>query len=127
MTHSKPNDINDNPVTIVLKDADRLASIGPIAAFCSAQGFSCVPAYDPRYLKKPDPLATYLNARTPFNAIRYTLEWEPWLRTDKAKELAKPWFKQLRTFLNGFSIQLEEVELLPYPFEKDLSFWDKQR
>lgn len=127
MAHSKPNDPNDNPVTIVLKDADRLACIGPGTAFRSAQRFPHVPAFDPRYLEKPDPLATYLKARNPFNNIRHTLEWEPWLRSDKAKELAKPWFKQLRTFLKGFSTQLQEVDLLPYPFEEDFFPLDEQR
>src|SRR3989338_3074125 len=30
MEHSKKNDPNDNPVTVILKDADRLGNIGPL-------------------------------------------------------------------------------------------------
>lgn len=119
--HSKLNDPNDNPITVTLKDADRLANIGPNIFIRSAQLYHQLFDYDPRYVIEPDPTATYRNPKTCLHDIRCSLEWEPWLRLPKAKEIAKPWFDQLRTFIEGFAKQLEEVGLMPYPFPQDFA------
>lgn len=77
LNHSKLNDPNDNPVTVTLKDADRLANIGPNIFIRSAQLYHQLFDYDPRYIAEPDPTATYRNPKTCLHDIRSSLEWEP--------------------------------------------------
>ncbi|MBM3206520.1 MAG: hypothetical protein FJZ43_02775 [Candidatus Staskawiczbacteria bacterium] len=117
INHSKPNDPDDNPVTIILKDADRLAIIGPNSYIRVGQALSKCPAYNPRYIENQDPKASYQNPLNPLNAMKFWLEWETWLRVPKAKELAKPWFNMIRLFISGIKNQLIETDLFPYPFE----------
>lgn len=119
INHSKPNDPNDNPVTVVLKDADRLAIIGPNSYMRAGQALYNYPAYNPGYIAESDPLATWKKPKNVLNAVKFWLEWESWLRAPKAKELAKPWFDKLREFIKGIEDQLKEVDLLPYPFLED--------
>ncbi len=133
LTHSKPPDINDNSVTIALKDADKLVSIGPNIAVRSGQLYHNLPDFDPRYLKQPDPTSNYRNPKTVLRDIMFSLEWEgtapngiDWIRLPKAKELAKPWFKLLRAYIKGFAKQLKEVGLLPYPFPEHFAQLDKK-
>lgn len=116
MNHSKLNDPKDNPVTITLKDADRLPNIGPLLCVRSGQHFHNLPACDPHFVETPDPTSSFRDPKTVLRDIEMSLEWEPWLRCPKAIELAKPWFNQLRIFVEGFKRQLEETDLLPYPF-----------
>jgi hypothetical protein len=125
MNHSKFNDPADNPITVTLKDADRLANIGPLLCVRSGQHFHLLPAFDPRYLDTPDPTSTYKNPKTVWRDIMLSSEWEPWLRLPKAKKLAEPWFNRLRIFVAGFPEQVREVGLDPYPFPEDFDFLDK--
>lgn len=115
--HSKLNDPRDNPVTIALKDADRLANIGPNVFIRSGQFRPQLPTYDPFYVLTLDPESTFQGPMSCLDDIKHCLEWEQWLRLPKAKELAIPYFKQLRIFIKGFARQLKEVDLLPYPFK----------
>lgn len=115
--HSKPNDSYDNPVTIILKDADRLAIIGPNSYIRVGQALSKCPAYNPKYIHDQEPLATWQRPINPLNEMKFWLEWETWLRMPKAKKLAKPWFDMIRMFIKGIEAQLQEVDLFPYPFE----------
>lgn len=110
--HSKRNSPNDSELTIILMDADRLANIGPNILIRSGQFYHQLPAYDPRYIVKPNPKATYKKPLTSLDDIKFCLEWEEWLRMPKAKKLAKPYFKLLRTVIKTFEYQLEEVNLL---------------
>ena len=119
LNHSNLNDPNDSPVTITLKDADRLANIGANMPVRSGQHYHNLPDYDPRYVKNSDPEATYRNPKTCLHDIKCALEWKSMLRLPKAKKLAKPWFKQLQIFIKGFAKQLKDVDLYPYPFAED--------
>lgn len=121
LKHSRPNEPTDETITIALKDADRLANIGPHWILRMAQHAPRLPVCDPRYFDTADPKATYRNCRTLFHQFRCALEWEGWLRLPKAKELGKPWFDEIRRFMAGLSKQLEEVGLTPYPFEDDFN------
>lgn len=126
LEHHKLNDENDSPVTMVLKDADRLANIGPNNIIRSGQLYNYLPAYDPRYVAHPDPEATYKNPKTNLHDVLCSLEWEPWLRCPKAIELAKPYFDYYRQFKDMFVRQMVEVGFLDekgnptYPFPEDL-------
>lgn len=117
--HSELNDPNDDPVTIALKDADRLANIGSNILLRSSQHHPHLPAYNPRYIFSPHPSSTYRKPKSVLDDINYLFEWESWLRLPKAKVLAKRHFSELRRFRKGIDFQLREVKLLPYPFEED--------
>lgn len=119
LKHSRPNEPTDGTLTAVLKDADRLANIGPHWILRMAQDAPRLPVCDPRYLDTADPSATYRNPKTLFYECRCALEWEDWLRLPKARELAKPWFDGIRQFMVGLAKQLKEAGLVPYPFEDD--------
>jgi hypothetical protein len=117
LEHSLPNKPHDSILTIILKDADRLANIGPNIFIRSGQFYHKLPAYDPLYTSDPNPKATYSDPQTVLDDIKFCLEWEGWLRTPMAKELAKPHFELIRIFVNKFSDQLREVNLDSFPFK----------
>jgi HD superfamily phosphodiesterase len=117
LKHSELNKPDDGIITIILKDADRLANIGPNIFIRSGQFYHQLPAYDPRYIVKPNPEAVYNKPLTVLDDIKFCLEWEEWLRMPKAKKLAKPYFKLLRTVIKKFEYQLKETNLLiDFPF-----------
>lgn len=123
MKHSEPNKETDNPVAVVLKDADKLANIGPNIFIRSGQFYHDLPAFDPHWVEEPDPTSSYHNPKTVWRDILLSLEWRgkdrngrDWIRTPKARQLSEKWFVMLESFLKGFASQLKEVELLPYPF-----------
>ena len=113
--HSKRNDPNDNSVTVTLKDADRLTSIGPYHWLNAAQFRSTIPAVDPRFIMTSDPRATFKNPFSVLQDLKYTLEWESWLRLPKAKELGKPKFDAIRWYIGELEKQFEILGLLPFP------------
>lgn len=114
LNHSKLNDPNDHAVTIALKDADRLANIGALTCIRAGQFRFDLPGVDPVHLFD-DPKASYKDPKSAARNICFTLEWEPWMRLPKAKELAKPYFDFLREFLGNIEQQLRETGLYPYP------------
>lgn len=126
LEHHSLNKPEDSPVTVVLKDADRLANIGPNNIIRSGQLHEKLPAYDPRYVVHPDPEATYRVPKTCLHDVLCSLEWEPWLRCPKAIKLARPYFDYYRQFKEVFVRQMQEVGFLDeegdptYPFPKDL-------
>lgn len=132
LEHHDLNKPEDSPVTVVLKDADRLANIGPNLFIRSGQHYHDLPAYDPRFVAEPDPRANYKNPMTVFHDVMCSLEWEPWLRTPKAIELAKPYFDFFRQLKEMFVRQMVEVGFLDeegnptYPFPEDLELAYKQ-
>ena len=125
LNHHRPNDENDNPVTVVLKDADRLASMGPNLIIRSGQHYSKLPAYDPRFIETSDSRAFYQNPMTVLHDILCALEWAEeggkfGIRSPRAKELMQPYVRFLRSFRDLMLRQLEETYLLGYPFPEDL-------
>lgn len=117
MEHDKLNNSNDNPVTITLKDADRLANVSALLLVRAGQFYHNLPAMDPRYILEPDPAATYRDPKTVLHDIRCALEWEPWLRLQKARQLGKPRFALLRSFIDDVQFQIQETGLLSFPWE----------
>jgi len=65
---------------VALKDADRLANIGPNIFIRSGQFYPLLPPFDPRHIDEFDPQSTYRSPRNVLDDIRYCLEWEEWLR-----------------------------------------------
>lgn len=117
LEHHKLNNDNDNPVTITVKDADRLANVSALLLVRAGQFYPNLPAFDPRFLIKPDPMATYREPKTVLHDIRCALEWEPWLRLPKAKELGKPRFTLLKRFIDDVQFQMKETGLLSFPWK----------
>ena len=125
MNHHKPNDESDNVATVTLKDADRVANMGPNMVLRSGQHYHKLPAYDPRFIENPDPRATYRNPMTVLHDILCALEWAEeggkfGIRSPRAKELMQPYVRFLRSFRDLMLRQLEETYLLGYPFPEDL-------
>lgn len=115
LEHAKRNSDDDDDVTMVLKDADRLANIGPSNILRIGQGFPHLPAVDPLHFAQ-DPSASYENLKSVYRNVAELVLWdsEGWLRLPKARELAKPYFDFLRQFMKLLERQYEEVELKPY-------------
>ena len=124
VSHDKPNDDNDSPVTIVLKDADRLANLGPNLIIRSGQYYSDLAAFDPRFVLESDPQATYRNPKTVLHDVLCALEWieeggKFGIRLKAAREIAEPYARFLRDFRDLMHHQLEETGLIPYMFPED--------
>ena len=119
LMHSTRDTLDEDDVLVVLKDADRLANSGPVVWLRAGQFLPRIPSVDPRYVLERDPLARYNDPRSLLENMRNALEWESWLRKEKAKILAKPYFDGLRTLIEGIRAQLEETELFPFPFPED--------
>ncbi|MFA6339058.1 MAG: HD domain-containing protein [Candidatus Paceibacterota bacterium] len=119
MEHSKLNSDQDSHVTMILKDADRLANLGPNMVIRNGQAYHDRQGYNLMHTRDFSPGSTYATAPTALDAIRYALEWEGMLRVPKAQSLAKPYLEILRKFIEGFSKQAEEVSLDDYPFPED--------
>ena len=57
--HHMPNHPVDNDMLITLKDADRLANLGLLAVIRCGQHYHSLPTFNPRFVKSPDPGASY--------------------------------------------------------------------
>jgi len=119
--HSKPNDPSDDLLTVTLKDADRLANLGPNLFIRAAQFYNGLLAFDPRYVLEPDPTATYQTPKTVLHDIRCALEWDTdprfCLRLLKARKYATRYFSWIKDSIELLGEQLEETGLLPFPAE----------
>ena len=116
--HSKKNSDADNPVTVALKDADRLANLGALNLIRCGQHHPDIPACIPEYLGRVHPESTFRNLKSCYDAISVVnLEWEAMLRLPKAKEMGKPYFDYYRDFVKRCAQEMEEVGLYPFPSE----------
>lgn len=113
-----PNDPENSPLLVVLQDADRVANLVDVV-IRSGQLFNNLPPYDPRYIAEPDPRSKYGEPMSVLDDIRYSLEWETWIQTPVAKELAKPCFYFLKLLFENIERQLKETGLWPHPFVSD--------
>jgi len=109
LNHHKPNDENDNEVTIVLKDADRISDLEIIQIIRSAQFHPHSFIYDPENPSHVVDTSKDFSSSL-FTNIHRVLEWEHdpkmQLRNPKAIEMAKPGFIFLKQALNDFERQL---------------------
>lgn len=110
--HSKKNNTVDNPVTIALKDADRLANAGTAMLIRIGQFRPDIPVINLKYVFKRDPASTYREPRSQLECMRDILEWESWLRLAKAQELGKQKFAYIRASIENMIDELRSVELL---------------
>jgi hypothetical protein len=109
--HSKLNDKNDGPVTVLLKDADRLAIACLSIAFRSGQTLTMIPTVEFEHLDVPNPRSTYRNPLSSLDNIRHCLEYEAMLRNRRAKKLGKTIFADLRWFVERLVAQHKQFGL----------------
>ena len=109
--HSEKNNENDNAVSIALKDADRLANIGPSVIIRGGQFYPNTTTQDFGHLLDFDPASKYNEPKTVLDDLRFCLEWELWLRLPEAQRIAKPFFDFLRAFFEMNAKHVQEAEL----------------
>jgi len=114
--HFKPNSATDSAVLVTLKDADRLANIGPLNLIRCGQHRKDLPAITLGVFDL-HPQSTFKSPKSALDCIFYNLEWEDMLRLPKAKKLAKKYFDYYRKFLELNRIQFAEVGLDIWPPE----------
>lgn len=127
LQHSKPPSPDENPVTVILKDADKLGNLGVQVLVRSGQFWPNLPMIDLRYLdpSQRPPGTTFQKPGSIWWDMQGVLEWEgdfkgiPWIRTEKARELAKPLFAEIRRITEGLVQPYRDLGLLPYPFPDD--------
>ncbi|MEK7479510.1 MAG: HD domain-containing protein [Patescibacteria group bacterium] len=118
LEHDTPNNSKDGLVTIILKDADRIADAGAMQLMRGTQWFSGLPIC---LLGEPGKYsgAKFPNAKVVTDVIYWFLEWESHpkfrLRLPKAKKLAKPGFDFLRSALKDIRRQQEAIGMYPVP------------
>ncbi len=127
LEHSKRNDPEDPPVTIVLKDADRLDNIGSLHFLRCGQFRPNILAVDPRFITSSDPQATFRNPRSLLQDLKHTLEWESWLRLPKAQELGKPMFAEIRQLIANIERRFTTLGLHPFPEELIVELQSERR
>lgn len=121
LNHSRRPSPSDQPVTIVLMDADKLGNLGWQVVVRSAQFQPHLAPINLKYLNQYPPGCNFKNPGSIFRNMVSCLEWaEPgWIRMPKAMELARPLFEDIRRFLDRIIEQYGNVGLLPYPFPED--------
>ncbi len=115
LKHGQLNDPSDNPVTITLKDADRLGNIGPAFLSRSTQHMTSIlgghVVLDPRFVDEKAS-TEYGKNPTAMDDLQACLEWEPMLRLDKAREIGQPYFKFLQLMLVTEGARLNETGII---------------
>jgi hypothetical protein len=109
--HSKLNHPDDNPVTVVLKDADRIANIGPLDLIRLGQQRHDILPIIIGYCDEPSPGSTFKNHGCAWDAIHYNCEWRKMLRCKKAIEMSKPLFDFFEFCITLQTNQLRELGL----------------
>lgn len=107
--HSGLNSPSDNPVTVLLKDGDRLAGAGILCPIRAGQTVFEGLVFDPRYLTGVSPGSTFQNIKTVLDGMKFTLEWQEMLRCPKAIELGKRWFGVLKQAILDSESQIKKT------------------
>lgn len=121
LRHEEANSADDSPVSVTLKDADRLANIGALVIARSGQFFPAIPAADPAHLETRDPASIYWHPTSVLEDLRDLLQYEagPYgLRLARAREIAGPRFQYLREYLNRVAADFKHLGIIPWPPEK---------
>jgi hypothetical protein len=113
--HGKLNNPTDNPITVILKDADRLASAhGALCLVRTGQANPNIPTFDPAHIRTRSPGATYFDCKTALDGLEFVFEWQGMLRCPKAVDLGKLYFGQLRQLLDDIKLHVETTGLCDF-------------
>ena len=119
LKHSLPNDHNDSPVLVALKDADRLINLEPDIIIRSAHFYPEYPAVDPVHWLS-DPKATFREPRSVIRDLSHCAEWGNFddpkfgIRLPGAQALAKKHAEYLLDYIKRVKQVWEEAGLLPF-------------
>jgi hypothetical protein len=115
MKHGRPNEDDDNPVTVILKDADRLANMNPHVIVRSGQFQSELPVVEFGYVGfDKHPGSTYKAPRSIHDDLLGCLEWHPdsgtpyAIRTEAARPFANELYEHLTTW---FTLSQKHMKL----------------
>lgn len=127
LNHSHRPGPNDELITVILMDSDKLANIDLTVLIRASQFRPNDPILDLRYpdatVKNRPPGTHYKNPGSILMDMAGCLEWEEpgWFRNLRAMELAKPKFELLRHMYTNIVAQTKEVGLFDYPFADDFA------
>ncbi len=131
ITHHLKNDEMDNPVTVILKDADRLANLAPDTVIRTGQFFATKPVFVMGQVDRPHPSGTYKNPACCLDDLYYMFEWalgaqwwtvpesqqenyareNTWFRNQRAQAIASGYVKFLLGFLKELTCDLDRCGL----------------
>ncbi|MSU55025.1 MAG: hypothetical protein EXS46_00620 [Candidatus Taylorbacteria bacterium] len=112
--HSRLNDPLDGPVTIALKDADRLANVGALNIIRGGQHRPNIPACVMESLGGLNPASTFKRPASCYDATFYNLEWWDMLRSEKARDLGRADFEYTRAWQRSVEAKFAQVGLFPW-------------
>lgn len=126
--HSRPNENDDDEVTVALKDADRISCLDLNVLIRAGQFHPNLPLLDPNYLLGESINLPHEKRRGRYNErpsvledLRDCLDWADTddrfcVRLPKSRKLAFERAELLRSTLDKIIKQREEFGLVPYPF-----------
>jgi hypothetical protein len=114
--HTELNKADDDDVLITLKDADRLANVGPLNLIRGGQHHRDIPATILGVFGLNSE-STFKHPISVLDCIYYNLEWEEMLRSPKAKVIGKKQFDYYRDFMVRNREQFAEVGLDEWPLD----------
>ncbi|OGZ27174.1 MAG: hypothetical protein A2365_00700 [Candidatus Nealsonbacteria bacterium RIFOXYB1_FULL_40_15] len=109
--HSEKNKDDDNSVTVILKDADRLAGAGVLCPIRAGQHLHNIPVFDPGHIFQFLPGESFQSAFTVLSGLRFTLEWRDMLRCPIAINLGREWFGLLEFLIGRLQHQLVQARV----------------
>ena len=116
--HSKRNDPHDGPVTVIIKDADRLANVGALNLIRGGQHRPNIPACRLETIGRLHPKSTFKEPMSCYDATFFNTEWWDMLRLPKARLIGEPHFEYTRQFRDMVESQFAEVGLDPQTLAK---------
>ncbi len=114
LDHEKKNDEGriDTRVTVILKDADRVANMGAALAIRSGQFRPDIPPYEMAHLRTSNPASTYRDPSSVFEDLRGCFEWIDWMRTERGYALIVQKAANLRKYLETVADEFEFIGMI---------------
>ena len=109
LEHGKKNDPNDGMLTVILKDADRVANIGAALAIRSGQFYSGLPPYEMAYLRTVNPAHTYHDPASVLEDLRECFVWGDWMRTRRGQQMFNLKSANLQDYLFKVAAEFEMI------------------
>ncbi len=111
LDNGKKNDEGrtDNIVTVILKDADRVANVGAALAIRSGQFTPEIAPYEMAHLREANPASTYHDPTSVFEDLRGCFEWRDWMRTRRGKQIFDQKVGNLRAYLDTVAGEFEAI------------------
>ncbi len=109
LEHGKKNASHDSILTVIIKDADRVANVGAALAIRSGQFYADLPPYEMLYLREVNPAHTYHSPASVLEDLRECFVWGDWMRTNRGKEMFDRKVGNLRKYLDTLAEEFEMI------------------